>query len=157
MQLKLLSVAALLGAAVAQSTQSLNATLMSNPLLSNLTTIAAQFPDLVSELAGLSDITILAPSNDAITKLLNSSVGVQLATDGSMIKALLRYHVLNGTHSSSSLVNHTEFIPSMLSGSAYANVTGGQRVEAATVQGNVTFYSGLLMNSTIAQAVCCKK
>lgn len=65
------------------------------------------------------------------------------------IHALLPYHVLPGLHISLS-VNSTQFIPTLLDNSTYANVTSGQRVEAnQTSNGNITFYSAVKVPSTI--------
>ena len=44
------------------------------------------------------------------------------------------------------------FVPTHLTDMMFANVTGGQRVEAMNTAGNVTFTSGLLSTSTVSQA-----
>lgn len=152
MQLKnLLSVAALAGAASAQ--QSLNATLASNPELSNLTTFLGA-TGLLTTLNGLSDITVLAPSNAALTAFLNQ-VGAA-ANDTALVTAILQYHVLNGTYSADQISNTSAFVPTLLTNPAYTTVTGGQVVEAVAVGGNVTFFSGLGANSTVTQPVCAR-
>jgi hypothetical protein len=66
----------------------------------------------------------------------------------------LEYHVLNGTYLADAVTNTSLFIPTALTNISYANVTGGQRVEAILVRNNVTFLSGLLQNSSVVQAVC---
>ncbi|MCJ1341642.1 hypothetical protein MMC09_006938 [Bachmanniomyces sp. S44760] len=153
MQYALLSLAALAATATAQ-TMNLTAALTSNPQLSNLTTYVSLFPDLLTQLGSASNITILAPSNDAFAKFLNSSTGGGdiKSNDTSAIQAILTYHVLNGTYPASSIKSMPAFVPTMLTMPAYANVTGGQRVEALLDGMNVTFFSGLLQNSTVTTA-----
>ncbi|KAK7717853.1 hypothetical protein SLS57_006229 [Botryosphaeria dothidea] len=149
--LKQFTVAALAATAFAQ-TQDLNATLTNTPELSNLTTYLGMFPDVLTTLASASNITILAPSNEAFGKLLNSPVGSQLATNPGLIQSVLTYHVLNGTYSSDQITDDVAFIPTLLQDPLYTNVTGGQRVGVEKEDNNVVFYSGLLANSTVTQA-----
>jgi len=152
MQFKLLSVAALAATASAQ-TMNLTTALMNNSMmLSNLTTYVSLFPSILSSLESATNITILAPSNAAFSMLLNSTAGMALANNSAAIQAILTYHVLNGTYYASNVTSNATFIPTMLSNPAYANVTGGQRVEAITEGMNVTFFSGLLQNATVTQA-----
>jgi hypothetical protein len=66
----------------------------------------------------------------------------------------LQYHVLNGSILSSAITNQSQFVPTLLTNQLFTNVTGGQVVEAVASGGNVTFFSGLLANSTVTQAVC---
>ncbi|MCJ1471764.1 hypothetical protein MMC13_000404 [Lambiella insularis] len=151
MQYKLVSLAALAATASAQ-TMNLTATLMNNSMLSNLSSYVNAFPAISSTLGMAKNITILAPSNDAFAMLLNSSAGMMMANDTTMIQSLLTYHVLNGTYDSSMITNNATFIPTMLTDMMYSNVTGGQRVEAITEGMNATFFSGLLQNATVTQA-----
>jgi len=151
MQLKHITLAALLGAAHAQ-TQSLNATLAGNNDTSGLATLLALYPDISQSLNGASDITILAPSNQALSALLNSSAGQMLSKNPGAIQAILQYHVLNGTHPASSITNTSSFIPSLLTNASYTNVTGGQVVEAVKIGNETTFFSGLLQNATVTHA-----
>ncbi|KAL1636563.1 hypothetical protein SLS56_001148 [Neofusicoccum ribis] len=151
--LKHLTFAALASTAFAQTTpQDLNATLANTPELSNLTTYLGMFPDVASSLASATNITILAPNNDAFSKLLASPMGSQLATNPGLIQAVLTYHVLNGTYASNQITEDSQFIPTLLTDSTYTNVTGGQRVGVEEEDDRVVFYSGLLMNSTVTQA-----
>ena len=153
MQLKYLSVAALAAAASAQ-TMNLTSALMSNPDLSNLTAFVSAYPQLLSSLSMAKNITILAPSNEAFSSLLSSSAGAAIkANDTTAIQSLLSYHVLNGTYMAAMFNSTPMFIHTMLSNPTYANVTGGQVVEAVTVGKNVSFFSGLLMNATVTKAV----
>lgn len=151
MQSKLFSLVAL---AAAVSGQSLTSVLANNTELSQLNSVVGSLPQIASTLGSAQNITILAPSNAAFARLLNSSAGAAVAAnDTSAIQALLMYHVLNGTYNASAVSSTAAFIPTMLSDSTYSNVTGGQVVQAVTQGENVVFFSGLLQNSTVTQAV----
>lgn len=147
---KLLSVAALAAAASAQ-TMNLTAALMGSPDLANLTTLVSANPQLLGSLSMAKNITILAPSNEAFAKI-ESSLASSM-TDAKAIQALLSYHVLNGTYSAAQIMEMPAFVPTMLMDKMYSNVTGGQVVEGIKVGDNVTFFSGLLANSTVTNAV----
>ncbi|OMP81817.1 hypothetical protein BK809_0006126 [Diplodia seriata] len=150
--LKHITLAALASTALAQTTQDLNATLSGIPELSNLTTYLGLVPEVLSSLSGANNITILAPSNDAFNQLMNTSLGTALTQDPGLIQAVLTYHVLNGTYNSSQITEDSQFVPTLLTDPAYANVTGGQRVEVEEEDDNVVFYSGLLQNATVTRA-----
>ena len=153
MQSKLLSFAALAATASAQM-MNLNQTLSGNPNLSNLTSYLQLFPQVMSMLGSAQNITILAPSNQAFAAYMNSSAGMAIkANDTMAIQSLLTYHVLNGTYPAASIKSMPAFVPTMLTSPMYTNVTGGQVVEAVSMGGNVSIFSGLLMNSTVTQAV----
>lgn len=112
-------------------------------------------PDLVQALSGLSDITLLAPSNEALDALLsNEAVASMLTSDPSMVTALLQYHVLNGTFMSTAVMEEAAFIPTLLMNMTYTNVTGGQVVEAVKQGEVVSFYSGLKEEANVTKAVC---
>ncbi|KAJ9649372.1 hypothetical protein H2201_006590 [Coniosporium apollinis] len=149
MQLKNLTLAALVGAASAQQMMNLTATLASNNATSNLTTFFGLFPELTRTLDNAQNITLLAPSNEAIGALLEAQPELQQETD--LLRAVLQYHVLNGTYLSSAITNTSTFVPTLLTNQSYTNVTGGQVVQAVNVGGNVTFYSGLLQNVSVVQ------
>lgn len=126
--------------------QSLTEVLSSSPQLTNLTNLLQPYAD---SFAGLQNITLLAPDNDAIGAFLNSSTGAAVATQPDLVQAILNYHVLQGNYSN---ITNTSFIPTNLQPPTYANVTGGQRVQALASGGNVTFFSGLLQNSSVVNA-----
>lgn len=156
MQLKLLSLASLLSVVV--SAQNLTSVLTSDPQLSNLTTYVQLFPAVLQQLSQATNITILAPSNEAFSNLLSSPAGTALqANDTAAIQALLTYHVLNGTYPASSISNTPAFVPSTLNDPGFSNVTGGQRVEALKQGDAVTFTSGLMMMSNVTKAVSSRK
>ena len=152
MRVNPLHLLALAAAGYAQ-TPSLTAALSSSPDLSNLTSVLTSFPGFTASLANATNVTILAPSNAAFAKLAGSPIEAAItANDSSAIEALINYHVLNGTYNSSQITSTPSFVPTHLTDPAFANVTGGQRVEAISDGSNVTFYSGLLTNSSVTQA-----
>jgi uncharacterized surface protein with fasciclin (FAS1) repeats len=111
-------------------------------------------PQLVSALVNARNITILAPSNAALLKYLNdSSRATAVAQDPSLLVAILSYHVLSGTYYASSFTSKSAFIPTLLTNETYANITGGQRVEALLRGGGVSIFSGLKEASTVVTAV----
>ncbi|KAG7112974.1 Fasciclin-like arabinogalactan protein like [Verticillium longisporum] len=130
-----------------------------NDTLSSLTTLIGTLPDeVVQSLGEAQNITILAPSNDALEAFLNNTAAsAAIAADPGLILAVLQYHILNGTYYASNITGADGplFVPTLLTNETYANVTGGQRVEVIPPEGDdsdVTFYSGLKENSTVQQA-----
>ncbi|KAH7380098.1 FAS1 domain-containing protein [Pyrenochaeta sp. MPI-SDFR-AT-0127] len=150
MSLKHLSILALAGLAAAQ-TPNLADALNSTTELSRLKDILGLSPALLGSLSETSNITILAPSNEAFGKIDNQTL-TGLASNPELISAILQYHVLNGTVPSSAITNTSAFVPSLLTNPQFTNVTGGQVVKATRRNGNVTIYSGLLSNSSVSRA-----
>ncbi|KAG9234229.1 putative Periostin [Amylocarpus encephaloides] len=107
---------------------------------------------LLTALSSASNLTILAPSNDALSAFLASPRGMAAGNDTEAIVALLQYHVLNGTHHAYNFTARPQFIPTMLMNSTYANVTGGQSVEVIRNGTNVTIYSGLVERSRVTMS-----
>lgn len=113
-------------------------------------------PELLTALSNATNITILAPSNEAFTKFANSTLAQKVASDPGLLAAVLQYHVLNGTVTASQITNQSAFVHTLLQNETYSNVTGGQVVEAVKIGNDTVFYSGLLMNATVSQAVGCQ-
>lgn len=135
------------GTALAQSNQSLTEVLAANSGLSSLAGLL-NTPG-VSLPSNLTNITLLAPNNEAIGAFLNTSTAAALTSDSALISAVLSYHILRGNYSN---ITNTSFIPTLVEPPQFANVTGGQRVQAVAAGGNVTFFSGLLQNSSVVNA-----
>lgn len=152
MRLHTLTVASFALAASAQN-QSLMDALTSQPSLSNLTTYLQLFPTFLSSLEQMTNITLLAPSNDAFDLAVNSDAGIASNTD--LVTAIFSYHVLDGVYTN--FTTMPAFHPTMLGPGEYANVTGGQVVEAVGSTDQSTnsgyLYSGLLQNATLVQGV----
>jgi hypothetical protein len=151
--LKQLSVLALAGFAFAQQNDTVPDLAAALNSTDQLSTLKGVIPAGVLEsLSGLTNITILAPSNDAFAQIDNETLSGLAANEG-LLTALLQYHVLNGTYLASAITNSSVFVPTALTNNLFTNVTGGQVVEAMTMDSNVVFYSGLLANSTVTTAV----
>ncbi|CZR57765.1 related to TGF beta induced protein ig-h3 precursor [Phialocephala subalpina] len=123
-----------------------------NSSLSSLNALLASQPAIVSTLSNATNITILAPNNDALTAFVNSTAGAAAASNADAVAALLTYHVLQGNYAASAFTNTSQFIPTALNASAYSNVTGGQRVEARLNGSSVDFFTGLLQESQVVTA-----
>ncbi|KAF5000621.1 hypothetical protein FDECE_11158 [Fusarium decemcellulare] len=145
---------ALAGFAVAQSRPSLTDALASNnDTLSELNGLLKSQPALARTLGRLRNVTILAPSNDAIEALLNdTSVTNMIDADPGAIGAILQYHVLNGTYYASNFTDTPVFAQSLLNNQTFENVTGGQVVEGVAVDDTVSFYSGFRAQSNVTEA-----
>ena len=169
MYAKLFTTAAVAATVVAQnSSMSLTDLLGATSDLSTLTSAVMGVPGLAEMLGSASNVTILAPSNDAFDKLhtsgaSNDSLAMQVScslhrlgalADRTIFQALLMYHILNGTYPASAVMDIPAFLPTMLNDSMYTNVTGGQIVEAVRQGDRVIFYSELLSNATVTTAVC---
>jgi len=150
---KVLSLAALASLAAAQGAQNLTDVLGSNPSLSNLTTYLGLYPNIVSSLAQLTNVTLLAPNNEAFSKLLSGPGAASFQPNNTaLISALFSYHVLLGAYPASAITNTSAFIPTALKDPTYDNVQPGQVVEAVRSGKNATFISGLLTVSNVVQA-----
>ncbi|KAH6872672.1 hypothetical protein J4E91_001054 [Alternaria rosae] len=149
--LKHFSVLALAGFALAQNetVPDLAAALNSTDELSTLQSVIPA--GVLESLAGLTNITILAPSNSAFGQIDNETLSGLTSNEG-LLTALLQYHVLNGTFRSTDITNTSTFVPTALTNPMFTNVTGGQVVEAIAMDDSVMFYSGLLANSTVTTA-----
>lgn len=150
MRLALCSFAALAAVASAQSITSL---LAATPELSNLTSFITLYPDLAEELGKATDITILAPSNQAINSTFQNFRSDTLETEKDLIKALLTYHVLKTKVPASAFKPSPAFLPTLLTAPALTNVTGGQVVEGFTKGQSIQVVSGERQLSTVVKEV----
>merc|ERR1712232_1185928 len=128
----------------------LTALLSGTDSLSSLNDLVGNYPDFAATLASWEDVTILAPSNDALETLMNSDAGSMLDND-EFVQSLLRYHVLNGTVYSSNITQTPIFAPTYLNSSMYSNVTGGQVVAAQNA--NLTAFLGAASNASVAETL----
>jgi uncharacterized surface protein with fasciclin (FAS1) repeats len=130
----------------------LTTVLAGNENLSGLVTLLQSSPDIVSALSGAQNITLLAPSNDALGAL-NSSGILSSGSQEGLIQALLNYHVLVGVFNSSSITETPAFPATLLNNTAFANVTGGQVVEVRVEDDEVAAITGFKNNVTVTEAV----
>lgn len=151
---KALIVAALTAATTAQQQPNLTALLNSTPQLSNLTAYLGFFPDLVTQLSSLKNVTLVAPNNAAVAAALNSSYGQAFqANDTSLIQGLFEYHVLLGTYYADDITTTPSFVPTLLSPkSNLTTLEPGAVVECVKVGKDTRFISGLLGQSTVVSA-----
>ncbi|KAK0727546.1 FAS1 domain-containing protein [Lasiosphaeria miniovina] len=137
----------LAAAAVGISATTLDAVLDSqNATLSILNNYLTSQQELFNTLINTPNLTILAPSNDAINGLLASEAfSAQLQADPGILTAILKYHIFNGTYYTSNFTGAAApvFVRTLMDNATYSNVTGGQRVEARAQDGGVAFTSGL--------------
>ncbi len=151
MYTKAIALAALASTAAAQM-KNLTAVLESDPNLSNLTSYLGFYPSVVQSLMNITNVTLLAPTNEAFAKL-SAQLGGVLPNDTSLIDAIFSYHILDGTYMSGNFSSTAKFIPTALVNPTYTTLMGGQVVEGLAMGKSVVFYSGLLQNSTVTQAV----
>ena len=133
------------------SAQELRNVLQDNWNLSSLAELLTT-SGLLDQLSTASDITVLAPSDDAFDQLFDESPDGLDQLD--FVTALLQYHVLNGRYSSTNITEAgSPFIPTLLTDRAFVNITGGQVVHAThpSPNDNITIYSGYNLPSTIIQ------
>jgi len=124
--------------------------------LTDFTTLLNQYPDVLKNLSSMHDITLFAPSNDAMAKL-NYSILAPAFSSGNVdfIRQLLYYHVATGLHPTSSLSGSFQFLPTLMNNVTYTNVTGGQVIAAVQQAGNVSVaVTGLGSRSTLTIKVC---
>lgn len=156
MQIKHTLGAALAAVAVkAQSDGSANLTslLSGNSNLSALTSLVSSYPDLLSTLSNATNITLLAPSNQALNSLNSSGALQQASMMQGYVQALLSYHVLVGEFMAENITSTPAFPQTLLNNTMYSNVTGGQVVEARMEDDNVYFISGEKNNVSVSEAV----
>lgn len=152
-QLSLLAFASAVLAQSNGSAPSLAQALNSSAQLTSLSGVLSLpgLGSLVQSLSSAQNVTILAPSNEAFASVGNETLSALTSNEG-LLTALLQYHVLNGSILSSAITNQSQFVPTLLTNELFTNVTGGQVVEAVASDGNVTFFSGLLSNSSVTSA-----
>lgn len=118
----------------------------------------------MTALSAATEITLLAPSNDAFTKFLANTGNKAAASDSATLMGVLQYHVLTGVFPSNTFTSTQQFIPTMLGSKSSSNgttttskglssVTGGQVVGAMTKGNKVVVMSGLKETSTVQTAV----
>jgi uncharacterized surface protein with fasciclin (FAS1) repeats len=132
-----------------------------NQQLNSFWSLLQQF-NLLSSFSNERNITLLAPSNEALAKLNTSGVSITSELVQALINCKLDSlsignntlklldHTINGTILSSNLNNVTSAFPhTHLTNPAFSNVTGGQVVEGILKNGTAYFFSGLKNNVSV--------
>lgn len=154
MQYKSLALASLAAAAVsAQTPPTLAKLLESTPELASLTKVLGSYPEDVAALANASDITILAPSNEAFATLFGGSEIKIPENETKIVEAVLTYHILQQKVPSSDFSTTPAFVRTFLD-APYTNITDGQVVEGVKNGSDVVIVSGLKQASKVIKAVC---
>lgn len=150
----ILATAALCSAQSTSSTTSITSLLSATSELSTLTASLMKFPDLVSTLGNLTNITIIAPSNTAFQNFQKMPQAASILNDQTMLMNVLTYHVLNGTYASKDFASAPKFLPSILGPfPQFRNISGAPQVLEAALQGSsATLVSGLDQKSTVTKA-----
>ena len=145
-------------AAAQQQPQDLTLTqfLKNQKNLTEFNTLVQNYGDIYAALSFSKDLTIFAPSDAAFQKIPYSSLGGAFTTnDSAVIREVLKYHIINGTHPSGSFTGSFQFLPTWLNNQSYSNVTGGQTVGVVQQAGNnIVCISGLGSRSSLTNKVC---
>ncbi|KAF7193631.1 Fasciclin-like arabinogalactan protein [Pseudocercospora fuligena] len=153
-------IALLLSSALASAQQDLVSVLQSQSDLSTLTAVVPKLPEVQEWIGSASNLTLLLPTNDAITSLPSDSwegkIFSEMDIDG--IAAILSLHVINGVYKSTDFKDSPTFVKSVLTdiepigGKPVANVTGGQNVGLVLNGSDATCLSGYLSTSKVLEA-----
>jgi len=160
MRLSLWSQAFLAGSCFAQG--DLATLLKGQKELSTLLELVGLIPGLAATLSAASNITILAPTNEAFAKLprdIPEGQAVELRNDTIAISALLANHVIKGVYPSNVITNIPTFAQTLLNSSyvsaiqPFSNFTGGAYNELVKDGDKVKIVSGEQTISTVTTAV----
>lgn len=152
----LASIAAITAAQSQQQTPDLTQFLKNQTNLTEFNTLVQNYGDIYAALSFSKDITIFAPSDSAFQKIPYSSLGGAFESNNSdIVREVLKYHVINGTHPSGSFNGSFQFLSTWMNNQTYSNVTGGQTVGVVQQAGNnIVCVSGLGSRSSLTTAVC---
>ncbi|CZT52929.1 uncharacterized protein RSE6_14336 [Rhynchosporium secalis] len=129
--------------------------------LSTLLELVAILPGLAETLSSSTNITILAPTNEAFAKIprdIPEGQAVELRNDTIAVSALLANHVFKGVYPSSLITDIPIFGQTLLNGSyisaqqPFSNFTGGAYNELVKNGNDVCIISGEQTISTVVKA-----
>lgn len=161
MRLSIALTAAFTAFVSAQTPPNLTALLSAQPQLSSLVQLLNLVPNITTALASSSNVTLFAPSNQALAAILSGGVSLeQLIQQQRLIEALLKYHVVKGVVRSTAIRETAAFAPTLLDfstpiqggGAVGSNVTGGQVISAQLRNGEVILTTGLRATAKVIQA-----
>ena len=150
MRYNFLPVAAFAGVVYSQSLTEL---LSSTDELSSLADLIGDAPEIAASLADATNITLLAPSNQAIEALLSGPLADAVTSTPGLLQAVLQYHVLTGVYEADDIPNDGIVVPTLLTDEDYTSLPDGQVVIASKSNDEIAFVSGLLANSTVTTGV----
>lgn len=130
--------------------QTLVSSLETRPELVLFNDYIQSIPTLLNTLTNITNYTLLAPSDTAMTRWLNETSPSPTQDE---IEATLNYHILHGGYSLGSFSTVPQFASSYLSNSSFTNVTGGAVVELVEDGGNPVVVSALRVQSSITKGV----
>jgi hypothetical protein len=99
----------------------------------------------------LTSKPVLVPNDQALAAFGDENP--DLSNDTDAVRALLEYHIANGTHPSATFGLQPLFVPTLLTNPDYTNVTGGQVVEFASLDNRSAVVSGVKAVSHLVEAV----
>lgn len=149
------SIAAIAAAQSQQQTPDLTQFLKNQTNLTEFSTLVQNYGDIYAALSFSKDITIFAPSDSAFQKIPYTSLGGAFeANNSDIVREVLKYHVINGTHSTGSFNGSFQFLSTWMNNQTYSNVTGGQAVGVVRQAGNdIVCVSGLGSRSSLTASV----
>lgn len=106
-------------------------------------------PQFTQALMMQSNVTILAPSNDAFEKAMKAMPN--LTSDMNMVTALLQYHIIVGMMMSSAFTTTPQFVSTYM-GTPFAMVNGNQKVELVKMDNMAMIFSGFKQMSSVTKA-----
>lgn len=120
---------------------SLRTLLSTHPKLSTLHNLLTQF-ELLNTFDDLSNITVIAPTNQAYLDLANWGFNVS-QIPAPVARALFQYHILVGEHDSYTIGTKAGAAHTYLKPPVLTNVTNGAVVKLRKLNGGITTESGL--------------
>ncbi|KAM0323683.1 hypothetical protein ACHAQA_008618 [Verticillium albo-atrum] len=121
----------------------LGAVLSSQKNLSTFYGLLKDYPEVLLKLPSQDGVTIVAPSNAAFENIPGTPLnGIWDPKNASIAVPILEYHLLKGTVATNALVpGPSVFSPSLLTSSAWTNVSTGQNVVLARQPGDVVVFT----------------
>lgn len=123
------------------SATSLSTLLSTHPKLTTLHSLLKQF-SLLDDFNALTNITLIAPTNQAYLDLANWGFNVS-QIPAPVARALFQYHVLDGDWDSESINAKTRVVHTYLKPPVLTNVSSGAAVKLSSIDGTVMTESGL--------------
>ncbi|EXJ87875.1 hypothetical protein A1O1_04802 [Capronia coronata CBS 617.96] len=118
--------------------------------IGSFTGLLEQDGDLV-DILNQGTFSVIVPDDQAMSDFIANNPNI--TSDANAVRALLQYHIANGTHPSATFGLQPLFVPTLLTDTNYTNVTGGQVVELSTDNSQPAVISGVKAVSRVQEAV----